>query len=299
MPHEDLATASGKRQDPPLEFRGQHALVSGGSSGIGRATALLLARKGANVTIVARRRSLLEEAAAEINRARATPDQRVLWLQADVSQPSPAGAAIGEALAELGPVDLLICCAGVARPGYFGELAPEVFEEAMRTNFFGTLYAIQAVMPSMRERARGHIVLVASAAALMGVFGYTAYAASKFAVRGLAESLRAELQGSGIHVSVVYPPDVDTPQLAEEEKTKPLEAKAISRAVSLWKPDAMAAVIVEGIRRRSFVITAGLEMKLLVHLHSVIAPVLRRYFDGVARRAHVPADPQAVSGRPH
>ena len=108
------------------------------------------------------------------------------------------------------------------------DLEPELFRQLMDVNYFGTVNVVRAVVPSMIERRRGSIVGVSSAAGLVGVFGYSAYTPTKFAVRGFLETLRAELAPYGIHVGCSFPPDTDTPQLADEEQYKPKETKAIA-----------------------------------------------------------------------
>ncbi len=119
-----------------------------------------------------------------------------------------------------GPVDVLLTSAGGAHPGYFGELDDAVFRAQMDVDYFGTLHAVRAVVPSMTERGRGHLVLVSSTAALVGVFGYSAYAPAKYAVRGLAETLRPELAPAGIVVACAYPPDTRTPGLRRRERAE-------------------------------------------------------------------------------
>lgn len=266
-------------------FVERHAIITGGSSGIGRATAVRLAHEGAHVTIVARDRARLDEAREAIAAARTRPDQRVAVFVADVTERKQVASAVAAAIEVIGPPDILITSAGVAHCDYFGAVPPEAFEEAMATNYFGTLYAIQAALPAMERRRRGHIVLISSGAGLIGIYGYAAYSPTKFAVRGLGEALRAELRPRGIHVSIVYPPDTDTPQLEQERRTRPPETRMISSRAKTWSADGVARSIVEGIRRNAFTITPGLEMTLLARLHSVIAPGLQWYFDRLATRA--------------
>ena len=134
----------------------------------------------------------------------------------------------------------------MAHPGYFQELPLEIFERTMAVNYFGTLYSIKAVLPSMLERQRGHLVLVSSGVGLIGIFGYTPYSPSKFALRGLAESLRGELKPAGIHLSIVYPPDTDTPQLQQENRTKPPETKQIAATAEMWSAEGVASEILRG-----------------------------------------------------
>ena len=268
-----------------MKFQGQHAIITGGSSGIGKATAQLLASLGADISIVARTQSRLEAAVAEIEAARVSREQRVVAISADVSDRLQAEEAIKEAIAKIGSPDILITSAGIAYPGYFQELPIEIFERTMAVNYFGSLYCVRAVLPFMEQRQKGHIVLVSSGAGLIGIYGYTPYSPTKFALRGLAESLRGELKFVGIDVSIVYPPDTDTPQLAEENKTKPLETKKITGTAETWSAEAVAGTIVRGINKKSFSIAPGLEMTLLDRLHSILSPVLNWYFDRLAASA--------------
>jgi 3-dehydrosphinganine reductase len=265
-------------------MRDRHVLITGGSSGIGLALAHRLAAEGARLSLIGRDPAKLAAASAEI-RARAPQAPAVFTAPADVSSESTVTAAIRAAEAVHGPVDTLITSAGVARPGYFSELTSAVFERTMAVNYFGTLYAIKAVAPGMVARRGGHLVLISSGAGLVGLFGYTAYAPSKFALRGLAESLRGELKPSGVAVTIVYPPDTDTPQLTEENLVKPAETRALTAAAGLWSADAVARVTLEGMSRGKFSITPGAQLTALSWLHSVTAPLLRWHFDRTTARA--------------
>jgi 3-dehydrosphinganine reductase len=269
---------------PPLSLRDQHVLITGGSSGIGLALARQSAAAGARVSLIARDPVKLGAAQAAVS-AIVGGAAQVFTCSADVSVEREALEALAAAERVHGPVDILITSAGVARPGYFEEVPVAVFERTMAVNYFGTLYLLKAVIPAMRRRARGTVVLISSGAGLCGLFGYTPYAPSKFALRGLAESLRAELRGTGVHVAIVYPPDTETPQLAEENRTKPPETKAITARGGVWSADDVARVTLRGIARRRFAITPGLPITALAWLHSILAPVLRWSFDRTARRA--------------
>jgi 3-dehydrosphinganine reductase len=257
----------------------QHAIITGGSSGIGKAVAQSLARQGANISIIARTPAQLEVAKAQIEAMYVHPAQQVLALPADVSEQKQAEEAIRAASAELGSPDWLITCAGMAHPGYFQELSLEIFEQTMAVNYFGTLYCIRAALPAMKQRRQGRIVLISSGAGLIGIYGYSAYSPSKFALRGLAESLRGELKPLGIGVSIVYPPDTDTLQLSEENKTKPPETKRITATVKPWSAEKVAHEIVVGMQRKSFAIAPGLGISFLARFHSLLASGLNWYFD--------------------
>lgn len=258
-----------------------HAIVSGGSSGIGLAVAGRLAERGWRLSLVARDPAKLETARMQLVAAGAP---KIEIYSADVADAAAADEAVARAIAELGPPALLIASAGVVRPGRFDALPLESFERQMAVNYFGTLHLIKAVLPTMRQAGRGHLVLISSGAGLLGIQGYSAYAPTKFALRGLAESLRGELAPEGILVSIVYPPDTDTPQLAAEVALRPPETQRIAGSVRVLSAEAVAEAVMRGIRHRRFTIAPGWEMTLLAPLHSLIGPLLRRRFDALARQ---------------
>jgi len=265
-------------------MRNRHVLITGGSSGIGLALARQCTAAGARVSLIARDPSKLAAATAAV-RAENPAAPEVFTAPVDVANEAALVIAIRAAETAHGPVDVLITSAGIARPGYFAKQPTSVHEQTMAVNYFGTLYAIRAVAPSMRARRSGSVVIVSSGAGLVGLFGYTAYAPSKFALRGLAESLRGELKPDGVAVTIVYPPDTDTPQLAEENLTKPRETKALTAAAGLWTADAVARATLDGVRRGRFSVTPGAQLTALAWLHSLIAPVLRWSFDRTTARA--------------
>ncbi|MGV2828345.1 SDR family oxidoreductase [Myxosarcina sp. GI1(2024)] len=267
-----------------MKYQQQHAIVTGGSSGIGKATAQLLARQGANLTLIARDRHKLESAKRELEAEVVTPTQQIITLAADVAHEPEITAAISTAIARLGTPSMLIASAGMAIPGYFQELSLEVFETTMAVNYFGTLHTIRAALPAMERQRQGSIVLISSGAGLIGIYGYSAYSPSKFAIRGLGESLRAELKPKGIQVCVVYPPDTQTPQLARENKTKPPQTKMITETAATWTAAAVAAEILQGIETGRAAIAPGSIMRLLHRFHSLIAPILNWSFDRAIKR---------------
>jgi 3-dehydrosphinganine reductase len=260
----------------------QHALVTGGSSGIGLELAKQLAVAGYNLTLVARDADRLREAAADFERHFARPGQRVYVHVADVGIAAQAEEAVAAASSELGVPDLVVTSAGIAIPGYFEDVPLEVHERHMQVNYFGSLYVVRAALPAMRARRHGRIVFISSGAGLMGLFGYAPYAPGKFALRGLAEGLRAELKADGVGVSIVYPPDTDTPMLAEENKTKPLETKLMTGVVKTWSAPAVASCIMRGIKRGKFAITPGAAIWGMNRMPGIVLPILHWYCDRLA-----------------
>ena len=256
-------------------------LITGGSSGIGLATAHLAAGRGARVSLIARRTDVLDEAATSL---RGAGGAQVAVAAADVADASQIGAAVSSVTSALGPVDIVICSAGQARPGYFEQLDPDLFRQMMDVNYFGTVNVVRAVVPAMIERRRGSVVGVSSAAGLVGVFGYTAYAPTKFAVRGFLESLRGELLPYGIHVGCSFPPDTDTPQLADENQYKPKETKAISGTIKPLSAERVAKSIVEGIEKERFAIIPDASTKGLAKIAGLAPGLVNRVMDRSVRK---------------
>jgi NAD(P)-dependent dehydrogenase (short-subunit alcohol dehydrogenase family) len=185
---------------------GKVVLITGGSSGIGRATALRLARCGARVALAARNRDALDEVA----RAVTALGSQALALTTDVTDAEQVRRAVEAAVAHFGGLDVLLCSAGLSMRAYFEGSSLEAMERVVRVNFFGTLYATHFALPHVKRR-RGSLVAISSLTGKRGVPSYSVYGATKFAVAGLYESLRVELRRDGVHVGVVSPGFVDTP----------------------------------------------------------------------------------------
>jgi 3-dehydrosphinganine reductase len=262
---------------------GAHVLVTGGSSGIGLATAHAVLERGARVSLIARGAERLAVAEDELEAA--GDPTRVAAEPADVTDPDQVERALALLTAQFGPVDVLVANAGSATPGHFEELPPDVFRAQMELNYFGVLHSVRAVVPPMIERRRGHLVLVSSGAGVVGVYGYSAYSPTKFAVRGLAETLRAELKPYGIVVGCALPPDTDTPGLARENETKPAATASISETVKVRSAGAVATAIVRGIEKDRLVITADPSTRMLARAAGILGPAVRRSMDRHVRRA--------------
>lgn len=199
---------------------GKKVLITGGSTGIGKAMALAMAREGAHVVLLARGAAALEAAVAEL-RAAGSSGATFGAVRADVSDPVAVEAAVAEAIGLLGGLDVLICNSGFAAASDVHSTSLETFHQLMAVNFFGHVHAVKAASGHFIRQGRGDIVLVSSMLAVLSVWGYGAYSASKFAITGFAQALRQEMLLHGVRVKLFLPPTTDTPGLAKENETKP------------------------------------------------------------------------------
>ncbi len=260
------------------EFGGKNVFLTGGSSGIGLATAKQLAAAGANVVIFARDAGKLAAALEQIERRRVSAAQRFACRPLDVADHAAVTAVMDETVETFGTPDLLINNVGRALPHYFEDVTFEQFDETMRINLYGVWSTTATLVPHMGAGAV--VVNVSSMAGFMGVFGLSDYCASKFAVVGFSEALRQELQPRGIAVSVLCPPDTDTPGFAHENLTKPVETMAVSAGAKLMQPDDVARDLIRGIERETFMIVPGGDGKLAYfmkrHAPAVVDAIMRR-----------------------
>jgi 3-dehydrosphinganine reductase len=243
-------------------FKGQLALITGGSSGIGLELARLLAAEGVRVWILARHKDLLASAIKSMPSADGNPPG---MLAADVTDWQQVKAAVQRLKVEAGVPDMLINVAGASHPGYVQDTTLDTYREMMDLNYFGVVHMVQALLPDLLARGSGYIVNFSSMAGFLAPFGYTAYVPSKYAVRGFSDSLRLELKPRGVRVSVVFPPDTDTPGMANENKTKPYETlEAFSS--KLAAPAEVAKRVLHGMHRGQYVILPGSDASITYRL---------------------------------
>lgn len=239
------------------DWTGKHVVVTGGSSGIGLATAELFAAKGADVTLIARDVERLLAAQQAVAARRMSTRASISAVSGDVSTLASCEAIVGKAtVAGARPIDVLVSCAGIIIPGYFEKMTPADFEACM-DSWRGCVYMARAAAPAMMKRGSGHIVNVSSVAGFMGIFGYTAYSSAKYAVMGFSEALRSEMYPHGVKVSVVCPPDTDTPGLAFEKSLRPAETDKVAGNIAAVPPTAIATAIVRGVETGKYLIVPG------------------------------------------
>ena len=261
-----------------MKIAGRVALVTGASSGIGRDTAIDLARRGARVAVCARRLDRLQETLEACRRH--APESRA--YPCDVREREAVERMIAAVHAELGPVDVLVNNAGASAYHLFTEAPPEEFEELMRANFFSALYCSRAVLPSMIERRTGAVVFIGSLAGRIATWRHTAYCASKFAVTGLAEALYFEVKSKGVHVAVIQPGAIRTELFAKGPGYEHLRHVVEPQLVGT---EVVTRAVVKAIERERFELFAPARYAIVWKLRALFpGAVLRGTLRFVAKR---------------
>lgn len=253
-----------------MPFANQVAIITGASSGIGWALAKVLAGQGCTLGLVARRQDKLQALAQEICQA----GGNAAFAAADVGDRTQTLAGVRGLAAQLGPVDLLIANAGVGMPTSLDPMNVADIEAMFRVNTLGVVYAIEAVLPEMLRRGRGHLAAVSSLAAYKGLPGESAYCASKAAVNVYLEGLRIHLRDKCIAVTTLCPGFVRTPMTAINEFHMPW----------LLEADEAARRMVRALERRRSVYNFPWQTSLLMKVTRwlpdwVMARSMRQYND--------------------
>ena len=257
-------------------FSGKLVYITGGSSGIGLATANLLAAEGCRLVLIARGEPLLDKACKTIASQTDQTAQAINFICMDVADNDDVRQKIKTAVETFGIPDILINSAGIGTGDYFENISYEQFDKAMRINVYGTRNVISAVLPYMKQKGGGHIVNIASVAGLIGMFGYTTYSTTKYAIVGFTECLRSELKRFNIKVTLIVPPEVKTPFIEEEAKTLPPEGRIVKNLAGLLTPEQVAKAIVRGIKGRKFLVVPGFMAKSLLFWHRISNGLLTR-----------------------
>lgn len=241
-------------------FQDKVAIVTGASAGIGRATAVALAKEGACLALASRNSEALSALAEELKAA----GRQVLVIPTDVTQREQVEGLVQKVIAQWGRVDILVSNAGEYIRAPIVELDPATIQHSLDVNFFGGVYCVKAVLPHMLTQKSGHIVFVTSMDGKIGLPPDAPYVSAKFALTGFCEVLRQEVRESGISVTNVLPGRVDTVMIEE------LKFAWISPKIS---PESVAAAILNGIRKRKPIVIIPPAAKLLYYIN-VFAPSL-------------------------
>jgi 3-oxoacyl-[acyl-carrier protein] reductase len=212
----------------PNRLRGQVAIVTGGTSGIGRQVCLALAREGAAVVVVGRHRDRLAAVVAEVQALSAprAAAPGALGLQLDVTREADMTAMAAETLQHFGRIDILVASAGIlrgqgSRPALLFDLTGPEWDRVVDTNLKGVFLSNRAVLQIMRTQRSGQIINLASLTGRRAVPFDTPYSASKFGVIGLTEALAREMEPYGVRVQVLLPGNTDTPIWSQNEPLPP------------------------------------------------------------------------------
>lgn len=260
-------------------FTGKKVLVTGGSRGIGRATALQLAAEGADVAIWARRQEALDSTVEEMRAIAKSPDQKFIGQSVDVSDRTAVRAAAEVLLTAFDGLDVLINNSGYARPLPLSELSDDDIDGMTQINYMGHVNVTRAFLEHFKTQKSGDICNVTSMLGFMGFYGYTAYCGSKYAIAGFSEGLRQELMLDNVRVTVFYPPTTDTPGLKTENEVKPLETWAIEGKSTQFSSEDVGGAILKSIRKGRFTNMIGLSNWGIYYAHRFAPGFVRWVMD--------------------
>ncbi|NVM18693.1 MAG: SDR family oxidoreductase [Candidatus Lokiarchaeota archaeon] len=265
-------------------FKGKWAIISGGSKGIGKATAKIFVQLGGNVCIVARTLETLNVAAEEIKSLRVNENQLVEVISCDMSNMEQVERLFKGHIKNFGVPDYSFNFVGISYPDYTDKLTIEDYKFHMDTNYFGQLNSILTILPYYMERKEGYFINMSSLAGYIGLMGYAAYTPTKFAIVGLSEVLRNEYKQYNIKVSIIYPPDTDTFGLHEEAKTRPEELNIIAEKGGLMQPDEVAEIIIKGVLKEKLYIHAG-SSKIYWRIMRLFPKLVHKFTDSDLKKA--------------
>lgn len=268
-----------------LPFLKTYAVISGGSSGIGLGIARQFVQRGASVVLLARRQEQLDSSKQELLKLTVTSDQFVETLSVDLRDFESLERALQPVLEAHGTPQYAVHSAGVVYPAVFEKISLERFHWMMDSNFFAAVNLFQIMVPLMKERKSGHLIALGSAASFLSIWGYSAYSASKFAIRGLCDALRSELNPYHVRVSIVFPPDTDTPQLAYENQFKPKITREISGTIQPLSADFVAKKIVDGVLKNNYIIMPDTGTKIVFKLVNFLGSGTYKLLDYLTAKA--------------
>ncbi|KAK1502243.1 short-chain dehydrogenase [Colletotrichum tamarilloi] len=247
---------------------GKTVLLTGASEGMGRSVALQLAAKGANLILIARNAARLQELVAECKSAAKNPStQRFTYITADITKEDYATPLLAEATAWNGgrSPDVVWCIAGMASTGFFTEVPFSETRRNMDVNFYGTAEMAHAILrvwlapEAPVEAEPRHLIMTTSVVAFFTVAGYAPYAGSKWAIRGLADTLsqEVELYPQNVKVHVVFPGTITSPGLEKENLTKPQITHQLEELDPVQSPDEVARAAIKGLERGDYFVTVA------------------------------------------
>ncbi|MFW9970176.1 MAG: SDR family oxidoreductase [Candidatus Odinarchaeota archaeon] len=265
-------------------FKGKTAILIGASTGMGKAIAKLFVQLGGSVLIIARRQNVLEETAEDIKQIISYESQFVEFMSCDATVIEKLKPILIDFIQNHGVPDYLFNLVGRAIPGYIEEYTLDDFKKNMDTNYYGQLVPTLIMIPEFINEKKGHIIFFSSMLGYMGMMGYGAYVPTKFAIVGLAESLRNELKPLNIRISIVYPPDTNTPGLSTENEGKPPECAMMSETGGLLEPEEISEYVIKKLLKKQFHISPG-NAKSIRYIHRIFPKLVRWFLDRDYKKA--------------
>ncbi len=265
-------------------FKGKLAIIIGASTGMGKAIAKDFVLLGGSVFIIARRQNVLEEAAKEINNNISHESQFVEYISCDATNMENLKPILEDFVKNHGVPDYLFNLVGYAIPGYIEEYTLDDFKENMNENYYGQLIPSFIIIPFFMKEKKGHIIFFSSMLGYLGMMGYGAYVPTKFAIVGLAEALRNELKPRNIEISIVYPPDTNTPGLTTENEGKPPECAMMSESGGLLEPEEVSEYVIKKVLKKKLHISPG-NAKLIRYINRIFPKLVRWFLDRDYKKA--------------
>ncbi|EPB87437.1 hypothetical protein HMPREF1544_05747 [Mucor circinelloides 1006PhL] len=241
----------------PFKAAGKHCFITGGSTGLGKSLAVQLVKEGADVCIVARRVSELEAAAEEVKSNCLNENQKVIYISADVTNQKDVVRAFDEAKVKMGRNPDFVCaCAGASYPKFFLDHTMEDFEKLTTLNYLGQAYVAHQAAQRMRDSniKDGKIVFISSMLGMISFAGWATYSPTKYAIRGLADTLRNELKRYNIGVHIFFPGGIESPGFEIENLTKPEVTKIIEGANTPQTSTECAQSLMKGLHQGQYMI---------------------------------------------
>lgn len=252
-------------QGNPTSLQNKVVIITGASSGIGRASAKIFAAQGAHTVLVARRANVLAEVQSELLEQF---DTRVITVAGDITQQEDINNIVTTTLEEFGRIDVLINNAGISKGGYLEEKDFENWQSVIETNLTGSIRMAQAVLPLMKAQHSGHIVNVSSVVSFAGTPGQAVYTGTKSGINGFSEALRREVYQDNIKVSIVMPGYTATPMTEGGNLDNITQDSGTGNFINMESADYVASNIVAAVRyNKPQVILGGLQMQVVNWLH--------------------------------
>ncbi|MFX1388533.1 MAG: SDR family oxidoreductase [Promethearchaeota archaeon] len=266
----------------PLE--GKTAILMGASTGMGKTIAKDFIHLGGSVLIIARRQDVLEEAAEDIKKIISQESQFVESISCDATSLEKLKPILEDFIRNHGVPDYLFNLVGYAIPRYIEDYTLDDFKKNMNANYYGQLVPTLVLVPFFMKEKKGHIIFFSSMLGYMGMMGYASYVPSKFAIVGLAEALRHELKPHNIKISIVYPPDTNTPGLTTENEGKPPECVMISETGGLLEPEDVSEYVIEKVLKKKLHIAPG-NAKSIRYINRIFPKLVRWFLDRDYKKA--------------